>query len=130
MARLRHSRGLRIGIGNANLRIETAARGSQRVGWNRAGVGGILLAKLRGRGLDAVQKLLIRRAKIRAARSRRIVAVISGGGGTRVKIFGFGEVLAKQRGADDLAVSRHKAPVRLVFEEHLAEARDDAWINE
>ena len=102
----------------------------QQVGGNGPVIVRVVLAEFFHRRLHAVDQLLIGRAVVRSAGSGRIVAVVAGRRGARMEVFGLGEILADQRGADDLPVLRDQAAVGLVRKENLADAGDHAGINQ
>ena len=112
-ARARHASGLDVRVRRADMRIEAAAGGRDRIGGNRPGVVGILRAVLLDRRLHAVERASgwSGRSSIRPTATRRTRHRPRDGRGW--KYSGLREVLADERRTHDLAVTVTQRPVRL-----------------
>src|SRR5262249_34583259 len=109
--------------------VEAAAGGGDGVG-GHDGIGrqSVLLPVICEVLGDAVAQFLRGRTEVAASRVRGVVAGARGGG-TRMKIFLAGELLAEQARAGDFAFRpADQAAICLVTEEHLSKAEHDEGV--
>src|SRR2546425_6570769 len=76
-----------------------------------------------------VQELGARRPQVRAAAGGCVIAA-TGRGGSRMKVFGFGEGLPDKAGGNNFAVYGHKAAISLFGKNELRNTGHDARIQE
>ena len=115
--------------GAADVRVESASRGSHEIHGDRIVIARIRCSQSGNSPFDGLVQCRIGRPEVRPTGGSRIVRKRRGRRGTTPKILWLIEVLSNELGSDDLFIANNQAAVGLMWEKQLSQTCDREWIH-